>query len=386
MIFATQDRRAALTRALATGALLCLIAACSSGPKREPAALQPVAETLGLGLAWQSPAGNRVEFPLQLNVSDKAIATATSSGTISVINAATGADIWRARVNAPLSSGVGFDGKTAAITTMNNELVALAMGAKNQPLITWRRTLQARVYTAPLVAGDRVFVLTGDRNLQAFDAATGARLWGLQRSSEPLILSQAGTLGVYQNTLIVGHSGRLLGVNPDNGLVQWELTVATSRATNDIERLIDLVGSPNRVGDSVCVRSFQNSVACVDLAKKLVLWSKPSQGNSGVSGDAAIVVSSESNGRVRTWNRQTGEQLWSHEKLLHRGLSAPLLVGNSIVVGDAEGYVHVMNKQTGDFTARFKTDGGGIIAAPVLSGNAVIVATAKGGIYAFSPR
>ena len=246
--------------------------------------------------------------------------------------------------------------------------------------------LQARVYTAPLVAGGRVFVLAGDRTVQAFDAVTGAKLWNFQRASEPLILSQAGTLGVYQNTLLVGHSGRLLGINPDNGQVQWELSVATSRATNDIERLIDLVGVPNRVGDSVCVRSFQTSVACVDVAKNAVIWSKPSQGSTGVSGDAASMVSTESDGRVKVWNRATGDLLWTSDKLVYRGLSTPLLVGNSIIVGDAEGYVHVMNKITGAFTARFKTDGGAIVAAPVVLGNIVVVVTAKGGIYAYSPK
>jgi outer membrane protein assembly factor BamB len=366
-------------------ALICLTA-CGSGPKREPTPLMPVAAALGLGQAWQNTASGSIEFPLQIGMGDQALALAMSRGTLAVIHAQTGVDVWRARIDGELSSGVGFDGKTAAVTTLGNELIAFTLNAKNQPVIPWRKTLQARVYTAPLVAGGRVFVLAGDRTVQAFDATTGAKLWSLQRASEPLILSQAGTLGVYQNTLLVGHSGRLLGVNPDNGLVQWELAVATSRATNDIERLIDLVGSPNRVGDSVCLRSFQTSVACVDLAKGVVLWSKPSQGQTGVSGDASLMVSTESNGRVKVFNRATGELVWESDKLLYRGLSAPLMLGNSIIIGDFEGYVHVMNKQTGNFTARFKTDGSAIVAAPVVNGNTVVVVTTKGGIYAYSPK
>ncbi len=366
--------------------LLIGLTACSSSPKREPAPLLPVADALGLGLGWQNTVSSRVEFPLQLSVADKSLVAASSTGTVVVMNAATGADMWRARVDTDLSSGVGFDGKTAVVTTIDNELVAFMIGSKNQPVIAWRKVLQARVYTAPLVAGGRVFVLAGDRTVQAFDAVTGSKLWSLQRTSEPLILSQAGTLGVYKNTLLVGNSGRLLGVNPDNGQLQWELSVATSRATNDIERLIDLVGIPNRVGDSVCLRSFQTSVACVDVAKGLVMWTKQTQGATGVSGDAAMVASTESDGRIKAWNRATGEQLWVNEKLTYRGLSAPLVVGNSVIVGDSEGYVHVLNKASGEFTARFKTDGGAIVAAPVVVGNTVVVATHRGGIFAFSPR
>ena len=375
-----------LCGAFALGMIALGLVACGSTSRREPAPLLPIAESLGLGQAWQNSVDNRVEFPLQIGVTGQTLAAATSRGTVAVINAVTGADLWRARLDTEFSSGVGFDGKTAVVTTIDNALVAFTLGSKNQPVVAWQKALQARVYTAPLVAGGRVFVLAGDRTLQAFDAASGVKLWSLQRSSEPLILSQAGSLGVYQNTLLVGHSGRLLGVNPDNGQVQWELAVATSRATNDIERLIDLVGTPNRVGDSVCVRSFQTSVACADVAKNVVLWSKATQGSTGVSGDTGMVVSTESDGRVKAWHRVTGDLLWSSDKLIYRGLSAPLLVGNSVIVGDADGYVHVMNKATGDFTARFKTDGSAIVAAPVRLGNIVVVATAKGGIYAYSPK
>jgi outer membrane protein assembly factor BamB len=360
--------------------------ACGSAPQRDPAPLLPVPEALGLGQAWQNSAGGRIEFPMQVGLAGSSLAVATSRGTVAVINTTTGADMWRARVEADFSSGVGFDGRTAVVTTIDNELIAFTLSSKNQPVIAWRKTLQARVYTAPLVAGGRVFVLAGDRTLQALDADTGAKLWSFQRSSEPLILSEAGTLGVHKNTLLVGHSGRLLGINPDNGQIQWELSVATSRATNDIERLIDLVGTPNRVGDSVCVRSFQTSIACADVAKGGVLWSRATQGATGVSGDTGMVVSTESDGRVKAWSRGTGDLLWSSDKLIYRGLSAPLLVGNSVIVGDADGYVHVMNKASGDFTARFKTDGGAIVAAPIVVGNMVVVATAKGGIYAYSPK
>jgi len=360
--------------------------ACSSAPRRDPAPLVSIPEVIGLGQVWQRTLNAPIQSPLKLSPSGTSFAIATSGGIVAVLHSSTGNDAWRTRVDAALSSGVGFDGKTVALTTENNELIALTLGKNSQPVVAWRKQLQARVYTAPLVAGGRVFVLAGDRTLQAFDAETGARLWMLQRPSEPLIVSELGALGVYQNTLLVGHSGRLLTVNPDTGQVQSELSIATSRATNDIERLIDLMGTPDRVGDSVCVRSFQTSVACVDMVKGTLLWSRTAQGSTGVSGDSLVLASTESDGRVKAWSRLTGDVLWTSDQLMYRGLSAPLLIGNSIIVGDAEGYVHVMNKTTGNFTARFKTDGSAIVTAPIAIGTTVVVATAKGGIYAYSPK
>jgi outer membrane protein assembly factor BamB len=362
-----------------------LLAGCSSAIKFTPAELVPLTNTPGIGQSWSSTLGGPITFPLQITTAGPQFALASTQGTVAVVNAESGNDAWRIKLNTDISSGVGFDGQTVALTTLNNELVAIQSNA-NSGTLMWRRALLARVYTAPLVAGGRVFVLAGDRSVQAFDAATGAKLWNFQRTSDPLILSQSGTLGVYKNTLLVGASGRLLGLNPDNGQVQWETSVATTRATNDIERLIDLVGTPSRVGDSVCVRSYQAGVACVDAQKGTTTWTQATPGATGVSGNVDQLVSTESDGRVKAWNRTTGDQLWTSDKLAHRGLSAPLLIGNSVVVGDFEGYVHVMNKADGTFTARFSTDGSAIAAAPVASGSVVVVTTAKGGIFAFSPK
>ncbi len=375
-------------------AVFLLLTACSSSPPRDPAPLVPIAETSRFGQAWQSSVGGTVQFPLQTGLAKQNIIVfANSRGDVVALNAQSGAQTWRFKLNAELSSGVGFDGQIAAVTTVQNELIVMRAGqAASQGTgagtgsVLWRKVLQARTYTAPLVAGGRVFILAADRTVQAFDAITGASLWQLQRPSEPLVLSQLGTLGSYQNTLLVGHAGRLLGVNPDNAQVLWELTVATSRATNDIERLIDLVGAPSRVGDSVCLRSYQTSVSCVDMTKGALAWTKPAQGATGVSGDAQVLVGTESDGRVKAWSRTSGEVLWSSDKLVYRGLSAPLVIGNSVVIGDAQGYVHVMNKTTGELTARLTTDGGAIAAAPVASDATVVVATAKGGIYAFTPK
>jgi outer membrane protein assembly factor BamB len=382
---------------LAGAALLVMFAlgllGCGTASPYKPVPLAVFNQTAAISQVWENTAGSKINYPSQLAINGQYVAVAGSQGAVSVINTVTGKDYWRFKLDADVASGVGFDGQTLAVTTVDNELVALVpTAASGTPAlassssIAWRQRLASRVYTAPLVAGGRVFVLAGDRSISAFDAQTGVKLWTTTRVSEPLVLSQAGTLGVYKNTLLVGGSGRLLGINPDNGQIIWETSVATTRATNDIERLIDLVGAPNRVGDSVCVRAYQASVACVDAQKGLTTWSKNTQGAVGLSGDADVVVSSESDGRVKLWNRKTGALVWSVDTLAHRGLSAPLLIGNSIVVGDFEGYVHVMNKLDGQFTVRFKTDGSALAAAPVVSGSVVVVATTKGGIFAFSPK
>ena len=43
------------------------------------------------------------------------------------------------------------------------------------------------------------------------------------------------------DTLVVGLSGRLAGLNPSTGGVRWESPIASPRGINDVERLVDLV-------------------------------------------------------------------------------------------------------------------------------------------------
>ncbi|MDO8278674.1 MAG: outer membrane protein assembly factor BamB [Burkholderiaceae bacterium] len=362
---------------LATAAL----AACASGPERpKPAELQPNAALIGVRLAWSVNLG-AVAYPLQSGVSEQSVALAAGDGTVLVLNAANGAEVWRGSAGGPLAAGVGFDGRTAAVVTRGNELVTLDSGR-----VLWRQKLAAQAFTAPLVAGGRVFVLAADRSVSAFDGSSGRRLWSQTRPGDPLVLRQSGVILAVGDTLVVGLSGRLVGLNPSNGSVRWEAPVATPRGTNEIERLVDLVGRVSRVGDVVCTRAFQAAVGCVNAARGSVLWSKPSNGAEGVHGDADRVYGTEADGKVVAWRRNDGERAWMSERLQYRGLTAPLVVGRSVAIGDSAGFVHLLSRADGSLLTRLSTDGSAIAAAPVLAGNTLVVVTRAGRVYGYTPE
>ncbi|MDP3134716.1 MAG: outer membrane protein assembly factor BamB [Burkholderiaceae bacterium] len=362
---------------LATAALV----ACARGPDRPRAAeLQPNAARIGVRLAWNARLGE-VASPLQTAVSDQAVALAAGDGTVLALNAANGAELWRGSVGSPLAAGVGFDGRMAAVVTRGNELVTLDAGR-----VLWRQKLAAQAFTAPLVAGGRVFVLAADRSVSAFDGQSGRRLWSQPRPGDPLVLRQSGVMLAVGDTLVVGLSGRLVGLNPSNGSVRWEAPVATPRGTNEIERLVDLVGRVSRVGEVVCVRAFQAAVGCVNAARGNVLWSKPSNGAEGVHGDADRVYGTEADGKVVAWRRNDGERAWMSERLQFRGLTAPLAVGRSVAIGDSAGFVHLLSREDGSLLTRLSTDGSAIAAAPVLVGNTLVVVTRAGNVYGYRPE
>lgn len=361
--------------------LIAILSGCSStADQPKPAELGPISALVGVRQAWSNRVGE-VGYALQAQAAENTVAVAASDGTVALIDADTGRDLWRTSAGGRLAAGVGNDGKTVALVTAANEVVALSAGKE-----LWRQKLTAQVYTAPLVAGARVFVLGADRSVSAFDGQTGRRLWTQQRPGEPLVLQQAGVLLAVGDTLVAGLSGRLVGLNPLGGAVRWEASLASPRGTNDVERLVDLVSPVSRLGDVVCVRAFQASVGCVNTARGATVWTKPSSGSVGVHGDDRWVYSAESDGKVVAWRRDNGERAWTSDKLLHRGLTAPLSAGRSVVVGDSAGFVHLLSREDGSLVNRLTTDGSAVAAAPVLAGRTLVVVTRNGGVFGYLPE
>lgn len=352
----------------------------SSVKKPQPAELQPVVALVPVRLVWNTRIGE-ITFPLQVNVTGDTVVVAGNDGSVAALDARTGRDLWRTNVGSPVAAGVGSDGKLSAVVTRANDVVALANGKE-----VWRQKLAAQAFTSPFVAGGRVFVLAADRSVNAFDGQTGRKLWTQQRPGEPLVLRQSGVMLAVGDTLVVGLAGRLAGLNPLNGSVRWEAPIASPRGINDVERLVDLVGTVSRNGNTVCARAFQANVGCVDAQRGTLLWTKPANGAQGVDGDDRLIFGTEADGRVMAWLRSDGETAWSTDRLRYRNLSAPVVVGRSIAIGDASGFVHLLSRADGSLLNRLTTDGSAVAASPVLAGNTLIAVTRSGGVFGYAPE
>ena len=357
------------------------LAACSGGANQtKPTELKPFVAVVAVKQAWTAQIGEQA-FPLTVSASGNTVLLAAGNGVVAALDAGTGRDLWRLNTGAALAAGVGGDARLAAVVTQGNELLALSEGRE-----IWRQKIAAQAFTAPFVAGGRVFVLAADRSVNAFDGATGRKLWTQQRPGEPLVLRQPGVLLAVGDTLVAGLGGRLTGLNPGNGSVRWELPIATPRGVNDIERLVDLVGPVSRLKESVCARAFQASVGCVNAERGSLLWTRTADGSQGLDGDERLVFGVESDGKVLAWQRADGERAWTSEDLRYRGLTAPRVVGRSIAVGDAAGFVHLLSRQDGTVLNRLSTDGSGVAATPVLVGDTLVVVTRKGNVFGFQPQ
>jgi outer membrane assembly lipoprotein YfgL len=352
---------------------------CSSS-KPKPAELQAIESPIAGRQVWNTRLGG-VTFPLSVAVRAGRFYVAADDGAVLALDASTGQEVWRGDAAGRLSAGVGTDGRYAAVVTRANELVVMDAGQ-----VTWRAKLDSPVVTAPLVAGERVFIVGVDRVVHAFDALDGRRLWTLKRPGDALTLSQSGVLAAYKDTLLVGQGSRLVGVDPLKGTVRWDTALTTPRGTNEVERLADLVGPPSRVGSVFCMRSFQNAVGCIDAEGGTLKWVQNGGGIEAIGGNETYVFSADGSDRISARKRDSGELAWTSELLLNRAVSAPVAMGSTVVFGDFEGQLHFLSQDSGKAVLRLPTDGSRVIAPPVLSDSTLLVVTRAGGVFAFRPE
>ncbi len=343
--------------------------------KDKPAALEALSGPATGRLVWSSR-GNDIKFPLSIATPGDRFVVASSDGTVLALAAADGRELWRGDVGAKLAAGVGSDGRFAAVVNRDNELVVLDAGK-----VVWKKALPTPVVAAPFVAGERVFALTLDRQVLAYDALDGRKIWELKRPGEPLTLAKAGVLTAYKDTLVVGQGARLAGVDPVKGQLRWEASVATPRGTNEVERLADLVGPAVRQGDLICARAFQSSVGCVNAARGSALWNRIVGGANGIGADDQVVVAGDASDRLSAWKLANGDLAWSADQFQRRKLSAPVLLNKQVLIGDFEGQIHLLDRDTGKTRSRIATDGSAV-AAIAQQGGTALVATQNGGLFA----
>jgi outer membrane protein assembly factor BamB len=348
-----------------------------------PAPLAQIANPIPVRVLWQASVGNAELETFTPAVAAGSVFAAAADGTVVRLDAATGRQVWRVRVPARLSGGVGADGKLVAVGSAEGEVIALDADGGT----LWRARVSSEVLSAPVVAGDLVVARSADSRIFALDARDGRRRWVFQRAAPALAVRSTVGAVVEGGFVFAGFSGgKLIAVALANGGLRWEGTVSLPKGTTELERVSDVVGLPWVGEREACAVAFQGRVACFDLSNGNQIWARAISSSTGLGVDARSVYVSEDRGAVAAFERATGRSFWRQDKLANRRLSAPLSIAAEVTFGDFEGQVHFLGRDTGAFVGRFATDGTAIRSAPVALGSGFLVQTSGGNLYAIATR
>ena len=89
-------------------------------------------------------------------------------------------------------------------------------------------------------------------------------------------------------------------------------------------------------------------------------------------------------GKLNAYSLSTGQLAWQNEELLNRQLSNPVMLGQSLVVGDMDGVIHLLDPASGKLVGRAKTSGE--VQSLRVIDNQLYVATRKGALSIWQNR
>ncbi len=356
-----------------------LVAGCA-GKGVKPSPLPDFESRHEVRIAWRASAGISKRYIFSPVYAGNAVCAAGYAGRLSCFDSRNGRRLWTSTAaGVAFSGGVGVGENMILVGSTKGE--ALAFGTDGTLL--WRSQLSSEILGAPVGSGSTVIVRTGDSKIFGLDARDGRQIWQYQAPEQPLTLRSNPGLAIVDDTAVISGSpgGRLAKLGITDGGLLWETAVATPRGDNELERVADIAGTPLVEDGRVYTVTYQGRIGCFDTQKGTQIWARDASSAGSLSADSSSVYYTEADSVVVALDRATGASVWRQEKLLHRRVSSPLVIGDWVVVGDYEGYVHVLSREDGSFVARIGTDGSDIIAAPVLMNEHVVLLTQSGGLY-----
>lgn len=368
-------------------ASFALIAGCGDKDIEPPAELVKFESTRKVDRLWSVGLGGGAEhlrLALRPTVVDDVLYTASHKGEVTALSVKNGRRLWLTKTKLALSAGPEVADGLVVVGSSDGDVVALSAenGAES-----WRRSIASEILARPLVVGDVVVVRTVNGRLEGLSVTDGATRWSLDESVPRLTLRGTAPPMLAGDRIIAGFdNGRVLAVDPRSGEVLWDTVVNAPSGRTELERLADIDAPPRISGSDVFVVGFQGRMAMLALDSGQIWWARDASSYRGFALDANNLYLSNADGVVVAMRRSDGAVQWEQDALKRRGLTAPAIDGDAIVVADFEGFVHWLDKSTGEFVARQKTDGDRVTNAPVSTDAGVFVQTDSGRLIAFKSR
>jgi outer membrane protein assembly factor BamB len=309
------------------------------------------------------------------------IVAVDNEGEVSSYDVQSGRQLWQTDLDVPVTTGVGGGDGLILIGTQKGEVIALD---ETTGVVNWRSQLSSEVLAPPKAALDIVVARTSDGRLSGISATDGHILWNYQRSVPLLSLRGASAPVLADDKVISGFSnGKLAALSIIDGTVVWEQNVSVARGRTEMDRLVDVDADPVVRDGNVYAVAYHGQLASFDLASGQKRWSRDMSSRSGldVDPDNAIYVTDE-DGYVWALQDGSGDALWRQTRLLRRKVSAPIIAGEHILVGDFEGYVHWISREDGHFVARKEIADGAIRSKPIVKDGLVFITGVDGTLTA----
>lgn len=345
---------------LLAGLLIVLLVGCASkstttdnndepGKRSTLSALQ---SSVDLKVAWRTQLGEgpgRQYSRIELAVVDDTVYTVSVDGGVYALSLSNGRTQWRQRMSVPITGGITYDNGVLYVTTRDGRLHALSAedGASQ-----WSARLTSEAIAPVGVDSRRVFVQTVDGRITAFERSDGRQAWTYEHAMPILTLRGTSAPLVLDQFVIAGFStGRVMALDKALGIPRWDARLATADGRSELERLIDVDGTPRWHNGMIYAASYNGDVAAIGLNGD-IRWQE--EGSSYGSPEIAMgsLYLTLDDSRIRAYDLLNGASQWQQTALKGRELTQVTAINTYLAVADHEGYVHLLRQFDGDLVGR----------------------------------
>ena len=234
----------------------------------------------------------------------------------------------------------------------------------------WTATTGSFIFfSSPAVANGTVYVGSGDDNVHALDAATGATVWTATTAGSVFASSPA----VANGTVYVGsYDDDVYALDAATGATVWTATTGGS-----------LFSSPAVANGVVYVGSNDDDVYALDAATGATVWTATTGGSvfsSPAVANGTVYVGSF-DGNVYALDAATGAPVWT-ATTGSSVESSPAVANGVVYVGSYDHKVYALNAATG--AALWTATTGNIVASsPAVVNGTVYVGSGDGKVYGY---
>lgn len=296
------------------------------------------------------------------------------------LNAASGKIIWRVIVGTPLTSGVS--GNDSIIVVVGQKGIIYAFDKNGN--LRWKTRTSSNVLSPPAVNVNLVIVQSIDGRIAAYDARNGVLRWRFLCKFSNLMLNIALNIVLDSQTAYIGlPRGILLALALDTGEIRWEVVVSDVHGVTEFEQITDVSGISLFMGASnICACTFHGKIGCFNIKTGNVIWQKSFSSSINIGANPSFMFIVGEDGVITKLARKTGKLIWNSSVLQHRYLSKPIIIKDTVVIGDDLGCINFLSLQNGSLVACVRTDNSSIKVNPILVGQIVFFQTQSGTLIA----
>jgi len=317
-----------------------------------PAELIDFNEKVDVDVVWRRSLGKGTgarNIRLRPAVSGDNVYMADYTGQLWSLELESGDEIWSRSFEQAITSGVVIAENDLYIATQDGLLHSIA---KDTGEVQWSQPLSSESIAPVVVDATQVYIRTIDGHLTAFERSNGKQNWTYEAVLPVLTVHGTGSPVLLQSLVITGFAnGKLVALDRELGIPRWNKRLAIPQGRSELERLVDLDGTPIVDEGIVYATAYHGKLSAIGYDGK-TQWETELSSYFGPALGLGNLYITRDDDHIQAYDQVSGASVWSQTALQGRFLNQPVKYDNYIVVADFEGYVHVLAQVDGEMVGR----------------------------------